>query len=635
MADNDTEQVKNGEKPSKPIKKKLKVKKDIEQVNKKKEVGKGPYSKAFSEALVKQKQVDERLIDLSSKEDSSEQKPVQPEEVAQRDERIYYLTGKGKKHPVHEILQRVRTVVIDSGFNELENQYFVPEKDIFEQYEVKSGLVLDETYYLGETQRIKLEVSPEKLSRLEEIFLHSNFDRNEFTELIDEYNNSKIDITQFFQKLKDELGFSNIDLYHLIDEIPELKNANPRLTSITLRSKMDMPWLPTLKAILDKDALPIKVFSSGLWFKREPKQNELFIKSHYGASCIIMDDDINLESGKIIVEELLERLGFEEIEIKNNEELNEFKINQKEMNIYYEGINIAACGMFSKKLLAKFEIDVPVLYINFGLEHLVMAEEGMDDIRELMYPQFHAAWKLDDHDIAKAIQLIQVPKTKIGKEIAGNLYNICLTKKNAPSPCEFIVWEGLVEPMLIHSMSPEQSDQSINVQKVQDTQNAQHAKQSYETPKNDDLPGDHKLSNSANKLIVKVLKKDKGNKLCGPAALNEIVVKNGDIIGVQNPDQNVELASAVKADFNYLEAFSHYVGSEIEKKLKQGDPEPVGQLSAGIIKEMEDVNLQLDGRAIRFIATNKKTIDVRGPMFVTVEYSLEKYKKSNKNIHFH
>ena len=34
------------------------------------------------------------------------------------------------------------------------------------------------------------------------------------------------------------------------------------------------------------------------------------------------------------------------------------------------------------------------------------------------------------------------------------------------------------------------------------------------------------------------------------------------------------------------------------------------------------INLQLDSRAVRYIMTNNKKIDVRGPMFVHVEFQL-------------
>jgi O-phosphoseryl-tRNA(Cys) synthetase len=140
-----------------------------------------------------------------------------------------------------------------------------------------------------------------------------------------------------------------------------------------------------------------------------------------------------------------------------------------------------------------------------------------------------------------------------------------------------------------------------------------------------------KQSTDEKRLVVKVVKRDKESKLCGPAVLNEIVVKNGDIFGVQSPSQSSELSSAVKTNINYLSAFSKYVGRQIELKLTEGTLEPLSEIKAGIIKDMEDINLQLDGRAVRFIITNNKKIDVRGPMFVIVECSFEDIEDEGKN----
>ncbi len=603
MVDNNNN---NSDKPPQVRKKRIK--------SKIKDKPPGPYTKALLEVQAKKKLVvDERLLGAVIDTIQKEQKPVSTEELDTRDERIYYLTGKGKQHPVHEIRERIRNVLLNSGFNELENQYFVPEKDIFEQYDLKSGLVLDETYYLGETQKIKINLTPEHLTKFEDSFLHSNFNKELFLKLVNDYNENNLNITQFFQRLKDDLEFSNVDIDHLIDELPELKSANPRLMSVTLRSKMDSPWFSTLKAIMDRDALPIKVFSIGLWFKRESIQSELFMKSHYGVSCVIMDDDINLNIGKVIIEELLERLGFKEFVFKSNEEINEYKIHQKELDVYRNNIKIASCGTFSKKLLANFDIDIPVLYINFGLEHLVMSEEGMDDIQELMYPQFHSAWKMKDIDIANAIQFIQVPKTKFGKEIAANIYEICMENYNSPSPCEYTVWEGAVQ---LGSASTTEHEFDLNKVQIHKSENDKGAD----------------LSKQDNRLIIKVLKKEKGNRLCGPAALNEIVIKNGDIYGANKPEKNPELAGAVNSRINYIRAFSNYVGSEIEKQFLEGTLVQSEELKIGIIKEMDDINLQLDGRAIRFVSSNNKKIDVRGPMFVNVEYKLEPIIEKMKKI---
>ncbi len=469
----------------------------------------------------KEKTMDERLLDVSIDPDMQNLNSSKPDVVEKRDERINYLTGKGTQHPVHEMIQNIRTLLINSGFNELETSFFVGENEIFKQHNIKSHQVFEKIYHLAENK------------------------------LTDNDDNESLEVA------------------------PALKNFKTELTKTTLRSIISPSWFTTLASIMDKDSLPIKVYSTGVWFKRLKEPNELNLRSHYGASCIIIDDKISLDNGKVIAEEILNRLGFDDLDFARNKNIDDLDLFSKELEIFANDLKIATCGKFSKKILKKYGIDIPVIYINFGLEHMVMVQKGIEDIRELMYPQFHKAWKLNDHEIAEAIEFIHEPKTDLGLEIASNLIQICEKNHNAPSPCEFTVWKGST---------------SFNAEK---------------------------------QLVVSVIKRDKESKLCGPAFLNEIVVKNGDVFGIQNIEQNQDLSDAKKTQIRYLDAFSKLVGSEIETKLDAGEVQDMAAISVGIIREMEDINLQIDSKAFRYLLTNNKKIDVRGPMFITVEYSLK------------
>lgn len=617
------------------VKKKLKRKPKSEVlVENNNEKQKQPISTGESDKIV-----DERTLGVSLETELKENQTIKPESTLVRDERINYLTGKGKSHPVHELRQKLREILLNSGFNELESQYFIPERDIFEQYNSRSGLVLDKTYYLAENKKQKIDIEPEQIQQLQDLKTDSEFDHKQFVEILNEYNENKIEFYQLFLRFISDLGLNNNDLNKIIEVFPQLCAVNPRLTHTTLRSNMGLSWLTTLAAIVDKENLPVKAFSMGIYFKREEKQSESHLLSHYGASCIIMDDEITVNNGKVIAEEILYQLGFEELEFKGLDRTMQLGLSFKELEVYCNNLKIATCGRFSKKTLKKFGIDIPILYINFGLERMVMVQKGIDDIRELMYPQFYKAWKLTDQDIAMAIQYIQTPITKLGSEIATNLYNVCLNNLNKISPCEFTVWEGIIK---IQSGKPNDEKHVVGSDNEGKTEIKSNSITIVETS-NDDLTGsansaddnvDAKLSGVDKKrLIVKVYKKEKDSKLCGPAALNEIVVKKGDIYGVQNLNQSPEMAGAIKTNISYLAAFSKLVGNIIETKLFEGITEDILEIKSGIVKDMEEINLQLDGRAVRYIMTNKKKIDVRGPMFVNVEYRLEKLavKKSKKN----
>jgi O-phosphoseryl-tRNA synthetase len=112
-------------------------------------------------------------------------------------------------------------------------------------------------------------------------------------------------------------------------------------------------------------------------------------------------------------------------------------------------------------------------------------------------------------------------------------------------------------------------------------------------------------------------------------------VKDGDIFGVQNNDDNNELKGGQHTNIRYLDAFSKLVGSTIESKIADKLKKKAVEINIGIIKEMEDINLQLDGGALRYLLTNNKKIDVRGPMFINVECKLVLPGAKNNKVKNH
>jgi len=528
---------------------------------------------------------DARVIDVTFQDEGAAPDIKKNDACEDFDEKISYLTGKGTQHPVHELIQNLRQILINSGFNELENPFFVADTDIIKQHRVKPNLVFDRVYYLAESQRPGITLEQNDVQKIQSIIPNVNIDK--LKSVFNEYKENKIENFQLYKSLMSELKLTSNQISTILDIIPGLNDCNPKPTNITLRSSMASSWFTTLAAIMDRDTLPIKVFSTGIWFKRGPKLNELKLSSHYATSLIIMDKKISVDNGKLVAQEILERLGFKNLVFKKADLSENFFVINNEIKILVEDLEIATCGMFSKEVLNKYGINVPTLYINLGLEHMVMVKKGFDDIRELMYPQFYKAWKLNDNQIAEALQFIYKPKTELGNKIASELVKICEQHGNMPSPCEYPVYSGPVA-FNLKTTSP-------NI-------------------------GSNSMSNK--RLIVKVFKRDKDSKLCGPAFLNEVVVKNGDIFSVQTNGREQELCNAQHTKIRFLDAFSKLVGSTIEDKLQTT---PLGQLNEiilTIIKDLEDINLQLDGGAFRYILTNNKKIDIRGPFFVKVEWKI-------------
>ena len=111
-------------------------------------------------------------------------------------------------------------------------------------------------------------------------------------------------------------------------------------------------------------------------------------------------------------------------------------------------------------------------------------------------------------------------------------------------------------------------------------------------------------------LEVCIWETDPGVKLLGPASLNEIWVSDGNILGIK-PGEKVK---GIKTDKTYLSAIAALVGYEAEKLVKNQERERE-IIRIKIVKAPSDVNIKIDPVVRRFITSNNKKIDFRGPVF--------------------
>ncbi|HIE33579.1 MAG TPA: O-phosphoserine--tRNA ligase, partial [Candidatus Altiarchaeales archaeon] len=70
---------------------------------------------------------------------------------------------KGRSHLVQDLMQEIRNVFLDLGFDEIENQIFIPEDDVYKQYGSEAPVVLDRCYYLAGLPRPDIGLSREKI----------------------------------------------------------------------------------------------------------------------------------------------------------------------------------------------------------------------------------------------------------------------------------------------------------------------------------------------------------------------------------------------------------------------------------------------------------------------------------------
>jgi O-phosphoseryl-tRNA synthetase len=92
------------------------------------------------------------------------------------------------------------------------------------------------------------------------------------------------------------------------------------------------------------------------------------------------------------------------------------------------------------------------------------------------------------------------------------------------------------------------------------------------------------------------------DRVCGPATFTEAVV------------QDVR-ANGAPTGISYLSAVANLAAARIEEAARVGEGVTVQTKMA---KTPSDVNVKIPEWAMRYITDNKRKVDVRGPVFLTV-----------------
>jgi O-phosphoseryl-tRNA synthetase len=242
---------------------------------------------------------------------------------------------------------------------------------------------------------------------------------------------------------------------------------------------------------------------------------------------------------------------------------------------YSDGwIEVATFGIYATPALSEYNIPMPVMNLGLGVERLAMILYGAKDMRCMTYPQFsqYGDWEMSDPDLARQVELIQTPKTDAGREIADAIVSGFKQHGKETSPCEFEVWKG-------------------------------------------DLCG--------KKVTVIITEPESDSSLAGPAAFNEVVAFDGDILGVPDVkkwEKALENHSA-RTGFTFAGAFAAAAAAEAEEAVMAGAAEHESRVR--MVKMLSEVNMKLTDIGQRYITGNNKKIDVRGPAFTTVLFKIE------------
>jgi len=468
------------------------------------------------------------------------------------------LPKEGRYHPFRETVQKCREALYNLGFSEIENKTILPDTDVYKQYGPESPVILDRAFYLAKLPRPEVGLSKERIAKTEKII--GKFDSKKLQELLRSYKKGEIEGDDFIEEFVITLKIKTEQATEILDKVfSEFKNLKPEPTEQTLRSHMSATWYHTLSALQDKRSYPIALFSVGPRYRNEQKEDKGHLRVHHSASIAIMDPEMSLEAGREITKKILKKYGFEDVKYETKKATSKYYANKQEEEVFakHRGkwLEIGDIGMYSVISLANFGIKYPVFNAGFGIERLAMVLQDYKDIRELAYPQFGRG-EFSDEEIAKSISYINEPKTEKGKKIAKAIEETARKYKDEVAPCKFTAYED-------------------------------------------------------NKFVIKIVEKEDGKKLVGPAALNEIYVE----------DSNIRADTKIKGEssgISFIKAIAYDVAFKIEQKKESFTSK------TKIVKSLSNINLQVPTIVNEFITSNNKKIDIYGPVFLEIIITYKK-----------
>jgi len=245
-------------------------------------------------------------------------------------------------------------------------------------------------------------------------------------------------------------------------------------------------WFQAISEVLEYRDPPLFLFSIDWVFRREQREDESHLRNYHSASIVIVDENLSEEYAKKITKEIIERLGFKDIEIRTRTDTARYYALNREWEVYvdFKGrkYEIATGGFYNPVSLARYGIPYLVYNLGIGVERLAQIIYGEEDIRRLVYS--YRFFKPSDEEIASMLKPIEEPKTEWGKALESVLIKKIEENKDRVGPFKELIYE----------------DQKVRVY---------------------------------------LYEPDKGKKLVGPAAFNKIYVINGEVISSVEDEKGV------------------------------------------------------------------------------------------------
>ena len=483
-----------------------------------------------------------------------------------------YTYRRAKVHPIFDTIARLRAAYLSMGFDEAMVPVFIDESDIYRQFGPEAAAVLDRVFYVGGLPRPNVGISKERLDKIAEIIgkpLEEGADEK-LMKCLHRYKKGKFDGDDLAHEMAVALNTDDGIVVHVLDAVfPEFKELAPESSRTTLRSHTTSGWFLSLAQMWDKRPLPIRMFSVDRCFRREQEEDATHLRTYHSASCIVAGEDVTVEEGKAVAAGLLSAFGFTEFQFRPDDKRSKYYMPGTQTEVYgkhpvHGWVEVATFGIYSPAALAEYGVGVPVMNLGMGVERLAMVLTQAEDVRKLSYSQLYPP-TYSDLDIARGVGLKEEAGTIAGRNAVPAIIACAAEHAKDPSPCAFTAWTG-------------------------------------------ELCG--------HQVEITIEEPEENSTLLGPAALNEIFIRNGAVLGVPDTEQFKEIREqGTQTGLSIIFAAVNQAVARIEEAAQMGEGTSV---QFKMSKHPSDVNIKIEDWAMRYITDNKRKIDLRGPVFMTI-----------------
>ena len=140
------------------------------------------------------------------------------------------LKERGKPHPVRDIIQKSREVLLKLGFDEIENLTILSDSDVVKQYGPEARVILDRAFYLAELPRPDIGLSAKKMTQVKKIA--GDIKLEQLQSILRSYKRGDIEADNLVEEFIARLNITDYQATELLNQVfPEIKErlVEPRL----------------------------------------------------------------------------------------------------------------------------------------------------------------------------------------------------------------------------------------------------------------------------------------------------------------------------------------------------------------------------------------------------------------------